>query len=66
MTRSKKKFHTPEEKVDILKKHLGEERDEIHGLIICREADDALRYALIPTSNIQLRLYEVEFHLQEP
>ena len=49
-----------------VRKHLAEKGDQVHGLIVCREADDALRYALIPTNNIQLKLYEVEFHLREP
>jgi len=49
-----------------VKRHLAEAGDEVHGMIICREADDALRYALSAVSNVELRLYEVEFHLREP
>lgn len=49
-----------------VKLHLAEDRDEVHGMIICREADAALRYALSTVPNVKLRLYEVEFHLKEP
>ncbi len=48
-----------------VKRHLAEEKDEVHGLIICREADDALHYALTTVPNVALRLYEVEFRLKE-
>ena len=40
--------------------------DRVHGLIICHEADDALRYALSPIQNVELRAYEVKFRLGEP
>jgi len=46
-----------------VKQHLAEGGEQVHGLIICREADDALRYALSTLQNVELRLYEVEFHL---
>ena len=49
-----------------VKRHLAEAGDEVHGMIICREADDALRYALNAVSNVELRLYEVEFRLRKP
>ena len=49
-----------------VKRHLAKAGDEVHGMIICREADDALRYALSVVSNVELRLYEVEFHLRKP
>lgn len=49
-----------------VKCHLAENEDEVHGMIICREADDALRYALSTVQNVELRLYEVEFHLKVP
>lgn len=48
-----------------VKRHLAEDSDEVHGMIICREADDALHYALTTVPNVELRLYEVEFHLKE-
>ena len=35
-------------------------------MIICREADNALQYALSTVQNVKLRLYEVKFHLKEP
>ena len=49
-----------------VKQNLAEDKDEVHGLIICREADEALHYALSTVPNVELRLYEVEFQLKEP
>ena len=49
-----------------VKRHLAEDSDEVHGMIICRTADDALHYALSTVPNVELRLYEVEFLLREP
>ncbi len=49
-----------------VKRHLAEKGDVVHGLIICREADDALCYALSTLPNVELRLYKVEFHLEKP
>jgi hypothetical protein len=48
-----------------VKRHLAEESDEVYGMIICREADAGLHYALSTIPNVKLRLYEVEFHLKE-
>ncbi|MBI4764660.1 MAG: DUF1016 family protein [Deltaproteobacteria bacterium] len=48
-----------------VKRNLAEDGDEVHGMIICREADDALHYALSAVPNMELRLYEVEFRLRE-
>ena len=48
-----------------VKQHLAEDGDEVHGMIICRSADDALHYALSTIPNAELQLYEVEFHLKE-
>lgn len=47
-----------------VKSHLAEDGEVVHGLIICRKADDALHYALSTLSNIELRLYRVSFHLE--
>lgn len=47
-----------------VKQHLAEEDDEVHGLIICREADEALRYALSTVPNTEIRLYRVKFYLE--
>ena len=49
-----------------VKQNLAVGGDEVHGLIICHEADKALHYALSTVPNVELRLYEVEFHLKEP
>ena len=49
-----------------VKRHLAEDGDQVHGMIICSEADDALHYALSTVPNVELRLYEVEFHLKKP
>jgi len=49
-----------------VKRHLAEDGEQVHGMIICREADNALRYALSTLQNVELRRYQVEFHLSEP
>jgi len=49
-----------------VKRHLAEDGEQVHGMIICREADDALRYALSTVQNVELRFYQVEFHLKAP
>ncbi len=49
-----------------VKRHLAEGDDEVHGLIICHEADDSLHYAISAVPNVKLLFYEVEFHLKEP
>lgn len=68
-----KRNHTSDQTVGQLlryigwvKQHLAAEVEEVHGLIICREADKALYYALNAVSNVELLLYEVEFHLKKP
>lgn len=49
-----------------VKQHLAVKGEQVHGLIICHESDDALRYALSTIQNVELRLYQVEFHLKAP
>ena len=49
-----------------VKRYKAKDGEQVHGMIICREADDALRYALSTVQNVELRLYQVEFHLGEP
>jgi len=49
-----------------VKRHLAEAGEQVHGMIICRDADNALRYALSTLQNVELRRYQVEFHLSEP
>jgi hypothetical protein len=49
-----------------VKCHLAADDDQVHGMIICREEDNALRYALSTLQNVELRRYQVEFHLCEP
>ncbi|HOO50255.1 MAG TPA: endonuclease NucS [Alphaproteobacteria bacterium] len=46
-----------------VKAHLAEPGEEINGLVIARQADDALRYALSTLPNIDLQLYAVDFRL---
>jgi len=46
--------------------HLADESEKVHGMIICREADDGLRYALSTLPDIELWCYEVEFRLKKP
>jgi hypothetical protein len=49
-----------------VRQHLAEPGDEVHGMIICREADDGLRYAMSTVPNVELRIYRVTFHLEKP
>lgn len=49
-----------------IERHLAESGEEVRGLIIAREADDALAYALSALQNVDLMLYEVEFRLCQP
>lgn len=49
-----------------IEKNLAVAGEKVNGMIICGEADDALRYALRAVSNIELRLYQVDFHLNKP
>lgn len=48
-----------------VKRHLASEAQPVQGMIICREADDALRYALHAASDVEVREYEVEFRLKQ-
>jgi hypothetical protein len=47
-----------------VRQHLAEPGDEIHGLIIAREGDDALRYAVSSVPNLTFQLYEIKFWLR--
>jgi hypothetical protein len=47
-----------------VKKNLATNGEEVHGMIICRDADESLHYALSMVPNTDLRFYEVEFHLK--
>jgi hypothetical protein len=49
-----------------VKRHLAEDGEQVHGMIICHDADNALQYALSTLQNVELRRYQVEFHLSEP
>lgn len=49
-----------------VRRHLAEPGDEIHGLIIAREGDDALHYALSGVPNLTFQVFEVEFRLIPP
>jgi hypothetical protein len=49
-----------------VKRHLAEEKEVVQGMIICCDADNALSYALSTVPNVELQLYEVEFHLKKP
>ncbi len=38
--------------------------DEVEGLVIAHEADDAMRYALAAVPRVSLQLYGVDFRLR--
>jgi RecB family endonuclease NucS len=46
-----------------MKQHLAGD-EPVQGMIICREADNALQYPLHTLSNVAVQLYEVEFRLK--
>jgi hypothetical protein len=47
-----------------VRQHLASKDEFVQGMIICREADNALQYALNAVSNVEVQLYEVEFRLK--
>ena len=49
-----------------VKRHLAGEGETVQGMIICRNADKALHYALSVVNDVELREYEVEFRLRTP
>ncbi|QDU36236.1 hypothetical protein Mal4_05200 [Maioricimonas rarisocia] len=48
-----------------VKENLCKDSQNVRGLIICREADKRLNYALRMTSNIDVKFYHVDFRLQD-
>lgn len=49
-----------------VRKHVAQPGEEVRGLVIAREADDSLRYALSAIPDVSLLLYEVQFSLRSP
>ncbi len=49
-----------------VQENLAETGDEVAGLIVCHAGDEKLRYALKFARNVELMLYEVDFHLRKP
>jgi hypothetical protein len=49
-----------------VKQHLAKDSENVYGIIICREVDNALHYALSTIPKVEVLLYEVEFHLKKP
>jgi restriction system protein len=48
-----------------VKEKLCKDGQAVKGLVICRNSDDQLRYALEMTNNIKVRYYSVSFKLSE-
>lgn len=46
-----------------VKENLCEDDQEVKGIIICKEADDKLKYALTMVNNVGLKYYRVNFEL---
>lgn len=46
-----------------VKKHLAKPGQQVRGIIIAREADEALRYAVEPLTNVAVLTYRVDFRL---
>ena len=49
-----------------VQEHLAEPGDSVEGLIVARHADKKLRYAVKMVPNVRVKLYEVNFRLQDP
>lgn len=49
-----------------VREHLAKKGDVIRGLIVSREKDDKLKYALMYANNVEVMLYEVNFNLRYP
>lgn len=48
-----------------VQQHLAKANETVHGLIIARQADARLHYALMNTKNVAMMCYRVDFHLDE-
>jgi hypothetical protein len=46
------------------KTNLAGDAESVQGMIICRDTDANLQYALNAVSNVEVQLYEVEFRLR--
>ncbi|HUT92521.1 MAG TPA: endonuclease NucS domain-containing protein [Thermoguttaceae bacterium] len=47
-----------------VKEHLASQNETVEGLVIARESDARIRYALMHTTNVAFMRYEVDFQLQ--
>jgi len=47
-----------------VKRHLAEEADQVYGMIICRQPDEAIGYALSMVTNVEMCTYEIDFRLK--
>jgi hypothetical protein len=48
-----------------VKKHLAKAGETVQGMVIAHKADEAIRYALAATNDIELVTYEIDFHLRK-
>jgi hypothetical protein len=48
-----------------VKQHMAEESEIVEGLVIAHQANETIQYALSTVQNVNLKLYEVEFHLRD-
>src|SRR3972149_6261592 len=46
--------------------HIAKKGETVNGLIVSREKDEKLKYALMYANNVELMLYEVYFNLRYP
>lgn len=46
-----------------VRKHMAQKNESVQGLVICREADDSIWYALNCTPDVEVQLYKVDFKL---
>ena len=48
----------------MVRQELAKSNDSVEGIIIAREVDEGLKYALSETENIKTLLYEIKFTLK--
>jgi len=46
-----------------VKENLCQEGENVKGLIICKDKDERLEYALKMIENIEIKFYKIDFHL---
>lgn len=48
-----------------VKKNLAEKGEEVRDMVIAHQAEESIKYDVTMLSNVDLKLYEVEFRLKD-